>query len=128
MVTRNPELDDAEKRDIAATIARGALRYFMIKYTKNKVIAFDFDEALAFDGDSGPYLQYAAGARRQNPREAERDRRGHGAVHPERAVRGGRSRRGGGRLGGSSSALPSSRPSSIRSYAPKSRPTWPVSR
>ena len=57
---RNPELTGDEQRDIAKAIARGSLRYFMVKYTKNKVIAFDFDEALSFDGDSGPYLQYAA--------------------------------------------------------------------
>jgi arginyl-tRNA synthetase len=57
---RNAELDVDAQRAIAQTIARGAVRYFMIKYTKNKVIAFDFEEALAFDGDSGPYLQYAA--------------------------------------------------------------------
>jgi len=60
VVKRNTELSEDDQRDIAIKIARGALRYFMIKYTKNKVIAFDFDEALAFDGDSGPYLQYAA--------------------------------------------------------------------
>jgi len=57
---RNSELAESDQRAIATTIARGAIRYFMIKFTKNKVIAFDFDEALAFDGDSGPYLQYAA--------------------------------------------------------------------
>jgi len=58
--TRNPDLAPDERKKIAGAIARGALRYFMIKYTKNKVIAFDFEEALSFDGDSGPYLQYAA--------------------------------------------------------------------
>jgi arginyl-tRNA synthetase len=57
---RNPELDRGLQRELASEIARGALRYFMIKYTKNKVIAFDFSEALSFEGDSGPYLQYAA--------------------------------------------------------------------
>ena len=57
---RNSELSESDQRAIATTIARGAIRYFMIKFTKNKVIAFDFDEALSFDGDSGPYLQYAA--------------------------------------------------------------------
>jgi arginyl-tRNA synthetase len=57
---RNPELDEGARVETARAIARGALRYFMIKYTKNKVIAFDFDEALSFEGDSGPYLQYAA--------------------------------------------------------------------
>ncbi|HUF17922.1 MAG TPA: arginine--tRNA ligase [Thermoanaerobaculia bacterium] len=40
-------------------IAVGALRYFMLKYGRNKVIAFDFNEALTFEGDSGPYLQYS---------------------------------------------------------------------
>jgi arginyl-tRNA synthetase len=57
---RNPELDPEAQREVASAIARGALRYFMIKFTKNKVIAFDFGEALSFEGDSGPYLQYAA--------------------------------------------------------------------
>lgn len=41
-------------------IAVGALRVYMTRYSRNKVIAFDFDEALAFEGDTGPYLQYAA--------------------------------------------------------------------
>ena len=56
---RNPELSEEEHAELAQTIARGALRYFMIKFAKNKVIAFDFSEALAFEGDTGPYLQYA---------------------------------------------------------------------
>ncbi|HVT44830.1 MAG TPA: arginine--tRNA ligase [Thermoanaerobaculia bacterium] len=50
---------EAESRDLARRIAVGALRYFMLKYGRNKVIAFDFDEALSFEGDSGPYLQYS---------------------------------------------------------------------
>jgi arginyl-tRNA synthetase len=57
---RNPELDQDAQKQVASAIARGALRYFMIKFTKNKVIAFDFNEALSFEGDSGPYVQYAA--------------------------------------------------------------------
>ncbi len=56
--SRNPELEGAERRHIASDIAIGALRYFMLKYTKNSVIAFDFKEALAFEGETGPYLQY----------------------------------------------------------------------
>ena len=44
----------------AQAIAVGALRYFMLKFGRNKVIAFDFDEALSFEGDTGPYLQYSA--------------------------------------------------------------------
>jgi arginyl-tRNA synthetase len=43
----------------ARAIAVGALRYFLLKFGRNKVIAFDFDEALNFEGDTGPYLQYS---------------------------------------------------------------------
>ncbi len=43
----------------ARSIAIGALRYFLLKVGRNKVIAFDFDEALNFEGDTGPYLQYS---------------------------------------------------------------------
>ncbi len=54
------ERDGGESPDvIAAKIAIGALRYFMIKYTRNKVIAFDFDEVLSFEGETGPYILYA---------------------------------------------------------------------
>jgi arginyl-tRNA synthetase len=56
---RNPELSEQDQADLAQTIGQGALRYFMIKFTKNKVIAFDFSEALSFEGESGPYLQYS---------------------------------------------------------------------
>lgn len=56
---RHQELDQAARRDIAAQIAMGALRYFMLKFTKNSVIAFDFKEALSFEGETGPYAQYA---------------------------------------------------------------------
>ena len=57
---RNSEFDDAEVQRIAAMIAVAAVRYFMIKYSRGKIIAFDLDEALSFEGESGPYLQYAA--------------------------------------------------------------------
>jgi len=56
---RHPELDDSERRSISEQIAIGALRYFMLKFTKQSVIAFDFKEALAFEGETGPYAQYA---------------------------------------------------------------------
>jgi arginyl-tRNA synthetase len=56
---RNPELTGAEVSEIAHQIAVGALRYFLLKFTRNAVIAFDFKEALNFDGETGPYLQYA---------------------------------------------------------------------
>ncbi|HEX5236688.1 MAG TPA: arginine--tRNA ligase [Silvibacterium sp.] len=56
---RHPELDRAERSATARAIALGALRYFMLKYTRNSVIAFDFKDALSFEGETGPYLQYA---------------------------------------------------------------------
>ena len=57
---RNEELTDAEVETIARQIAVGALRYFLLKFTRTAIIAFDFKEALSFDGETGPYLQYAA--------------------------------------------------------------------
>jgi arginyl-tRNA synthetase len=57
---RNPELGRAESYEIAHQIAVGALRYFLLKFTRTQIIAFDFREALNFDGETGPYLQYAA--------------------------------------------------------------------
>ena len=57
--SRHPQLSDAERADVATQIAIGALRYFMLKYTKQSVIAFDFKEALSFEGETGPYAQYA---------------------------------------------------------------------
>ena len=62
---RNPEFSAAEHRRIAEMIAVAAVRYFMLKYSRTKIIAFDIDEALAFEGESGPYLQYAV-VRAQN--------------------------------------------------------------
>jgi arginyl-tRNA synthetase len=56
---RNRELVDAELDGLAHEIAIAALRFFMVKATTNRVIAFDFDEALSFEGESGPYLQYS---------------------------------------------------------------------
>jgi arginyl-tRNA synthetase len=58
--SRHPDAPAAERRRVAEQIAVGALRYFMLKFTRNTVIAFDFQEALSFEGDTGPYAQYAA--------------------------------------------------------------------
>jgi arginyl-tRNA synthetase len=52
-------LTDDEIQQLGRTIAIAAIRYFMLKYGRNKIIAFDFNEALTFEGDSGPYLQYS---------------------------------------------------------------------
>jgi arginyl-tRNA synthetase len=51
--------DEVERQTIARQIAIGALRYFMLKFTRNSVIAFDFKDALSFEGETGPYIQYA---------------------------------------------------------------------
>jgi arginyl-tRNA synthetase len=56
--SRHPQLSARERQEIATQIAIGALRYFMLKYTKQSVIAFDFKEALSFEGETGPYAQY----------------------------------------------------------------------
>jgi len=56
---RHAEVSEPERLSIATQIAVGALRYFMLKFTKSSVIAFDFKEALSFEGETGPYAQYA---------------------------------------------------------------------
>jgi arginyl-tRNA synthetase len=60
VASRHPEDNDAAQRAVATEIAIGALRYFLLKFTRNTVIAFDFQEALSFEGETGPYVQYAA--------------------------------------------------------------------
>jgi len=57
---RHADLSEAEKRLTASQIAVGALRYFLLKFTRNTIIVFDFAEALSFEGETGPYCQYAA--------------------------------------------------------------------
>jgi arginyl-tRNA synthetase len=57
---RHPELEEAERSEIAEAIGVGALRFFLLRFTRNTVIAFDYQDALAFDGETGPYAQYAA--------------------------------------------------------------------
>jgi arginyl-tRNA synthetase len=56
--SRNADAPAEERSHIAQLIAIGALRFFMLKYTRNSVIAFDFQEALSFVGETGPYVQY----------------------------------------------------------------------
>lgn len=57
--SRHAQLSEAERAQVATQIAVGALRYFMLKYTKQSVIAFDVKDALSFEGETGPYAQYA---------------------------------------------------------------------
>jgi len=60
VTSRHADEAEESRRRAATQIAVGALRYFMLKYTRNSVIAFDFGEALSFEGETGPYVQYAA--------------------------------------------------------------------
>jgi arginyl-tRNA synthetase len=56
---RQPDTPESERAAIAHAVAIGALRYFLLRFTRSTVIAFDFKDALSFDGETGPYLQYA---------------------------------------------------------------------
>jgi arginyl-tRNA synthetase len=60
VASRHPEDSPVAQRAVATEIAMGALRYFLLKFTRTTVIAFDFQEALSFEGETGPYVQYAA--------------------------------------------------------------------
>jgi arginyl-tRNA synthetase len=58
--SRHPEDPADERAAVAHAIAIGALRYFLLKFTRTSIIAFDFEDALSFEGETGPYVQYAA--------------------------------------------------------------------
>jgi arginyl-tRNA synthetase len=73
---RHEELPEKAQRETAHVIAVGALRYFLLKFTRNSVIAFDFKEALSFEGETGPYCQYAAVRANSIFRKLEGTRRG----------------------------------------------------
>lgn len=57
--TRNPELTAEDQESVGRQIAIAAIRYFMLKFSRGKLIVFDIEEALSFEGETGPYLQYA---------------------------------------------------------------------
>jgi len=56
---RHAEMSADEQKRTAHAIAVGALRFFLLKFTRNAIIAFDFADALSFEGETGPYCQYA---------------------------------------------------------------------
>jgi arginyl-tRNA synthetase len=60
VVSRHPDEPAAQNKRVAEQIAIAALRYFLLKFTRNTVIAFDLQEALSFEGETGPYVQYSA--------------------------------------------------------------------
>jgi arginyl-tRNA synthetase len=69
--SRHEDAPAEERQHVAAQIAIGALRYFLLKFTRPAVIAFDFQEALSFEGEAGPYVQYAAVRARNISRKLE---------------------------------------------------------
>lgn len=56
---RHADMSDDEQLKTSHAIAVGALRFFLLKFTRNSIIAFDFADALSFEGETGPYCQYA---------------------------------------------------------------------
>jgi arginyl-tRNA synthetase len=72
---RNPDMPPEVSRRTADQIAVAAIRYFLVKFTRTKLIAFDIDEALSFEGESGPYLQYST-VRAQNIFQKLQEREG----------------------------------------------------
>ena len=81
---RNPELSQDERARTASQIAVAAIRYFMLKFSRGKLIVFDIEEALSFEGETGPYLQYAV-VRANNIFNKLREREG---VSPADVVQG----------------------------------------
>ena len=73
---RHRDFTGAERASIAHAISMGALRYFLLKYTRGTIIAFDFKDALSFEGETGPYAQYAVVRARSIWRK--RDEKEHG--------------------------------------------------
>jgi len=57
IATRDPDRAESDRRKAAHDIAVGALRYFMLRFSRNRIITFDMEEALAFTGETGPYIQ-----------------------------------------------------------------------
>jgi arginyl-tRNA synthetase len=74
---RNPEFTPEECQRVASQIAVAAIRYFMLKFSRGKLIVFDMEEALSFEGETGPYLQYAV-VRANNIFNKLREREGMG--------------------------------------------------
>ena len=75
VATRNPEFSADESRRVGRQIAVAAIRYFMLKFSRGKLIVFDIEEALSFEGETGPYLQYAV-VRANNILQKLQDREG----------------------------------------------------
>jgi arginyl-tRNA synthetase len=84
--SRNMAQDPAEVQDYARKIAVAALRYFLLKFSRRVIIAFDFKEALAFEGETGPYLQYSIVRARNIFRKFQESNPGFEAAQLSRAL------------------------------------------
>jgi len=78
---RHPETSAVEREENARRIAVGALRYFLLKFTRGTIIAFDFEDALSFEGETGPYCLYAIVRARSIWRKALEASGGEGGAH-----------------------------------------------
>jgi len=91
VMQRHPQMDDEERKRTAHAIAVGALRFFLLKFTRGSIIAFDFKDALSFEGETGPYCQYAVvrilGIRRKGAEAAESGDGARAAVTAESAAK-----------------------------------------
>jgi len=83
---RHAEMLEAEQKHTAHAIAVGALRFFLLKFTRNAIIAFDFKDALSFEGETGPYCQYAVVRIRGIRRKGVEAGATNAAVTPETAA------------------------------------------
>jgi arginyl-tRNA synthetase len=59
VLLKHAEMAGVELKQTANALAVGALRFFLLKVTRNTIIAFDFEDALSAEGETGPYCQYA---------------------------------------------------------------------
>lgn len=57
---REEDISEEELGERAAGIASAALKYYILKFSRNQVVAFDLNSAVSFEGETGPYIQYAA--------------------------------------------------------------------
>ena len=83
VLQKQSDMAPAELARTAKAIAVGALRFFLLKYTRNTIIAFDFDDALKAEGETGPYCQYAVVRIRGIRRKGAESSSSHASVSSE---------------------------------------------
>lgn len=73
---RNPEESDEFKNNVANQVAIGAIRYFMLNASPDRKITFRWEQALDFNGDAAPYLQYSLARARRILEKIQSDAKG----------------------------------------------------